>query len=289
MTPFFSIIIPLYNSSSTLGQCLNSIIGQTYKNYELVLIDGASADNTLQLINDFRNQHSNVSIQLLTEPDNGIYDAMNKGIDLAKGSWLYFMGSDDSFFSPYVLNEVATLIENKPADLIYGNVTGIDSHIRYVYNTVAKVLSQGIHHQSVFYKKQLFNIIGKYDTRFKVAADYHFTLKVFFNNSFKTQYADLDIANYGEAGLSSSTYDYKFFSYHYKFLAVNNATDKIDDKQQCLDTSIYCCLYLAKEKKELGFAWSNILFYIAASNGLSFKSRVKIFLRMMYWSVKPSA
>ncbi|MDR6940410.1 glycosyltransferase family 2 protein [Mucilaginibacter pocheonensis] len=289
MTPFFSIIIPLYNSGNTLITCLDSIISQTYKNYELVLIDGASSDNTLQLINNFRSLHNDMSIQLLSEPDGGIYEAMNKGIDLAKGDWLYFMGSDDSFYSPDVLNQVSTDIENESVDLVYGNVEGVDSHTRYVYDTIDKVLSQGIHHQSVFYKKQLFNTIGKYDIGFKVAADYHFTLKVFFNNSFKTKYTDIDIAHYGETGLSSTTYDYKFFSYHYKFLVMNNGIDKIDNKQKCLDTSIYCCLYLARQKKDLGFAWRNLLFYITASNGLSLKFRIKTFLRMVYWGLKPSA
>jgi len=285
LKPFFSIIMPLYNCESTLQQALDSITGQFFKSYELVLVDGGSNDNTQYIVNNFK-KTGEVNVQFISEPDRGIYDAMNKGIDMASGQWFYFMGGDDTFSSSTVLGQVYQAIQNEPADLVYGNVTGATSKTKYADDTINKVLSRGIHHQGIFYNLGIFNYTGKYNIKFKVAADYHLTLKVFCNPAFKTKYIDLDIARFGETGLSSSTYDYRFFSYHYKFLSTHKALGKINDKATCLQQSIYCCLWLAKEKQSITFAWLNILYYITGLNGLSISFRVKTFLRMIYWSLK---
>ncbi|WP_426584515.1 glycosyltransferase [Mucilaginibacter sp. R-33] len=277
--------MPLYNCESTLQQALDSITSQFFKSYELVLVDGGSNDNTQYIVNNFK-KTGEVNVQFISEPDRGIYDAMNKGIYMASGQWFYFMGGDDTFSSSTVLGQVYQAIQNEPADLVYGNVTGATSKTKYADDTINKVLSRGIHHQGIFYNPGIFNYTGKYNIKFKVAADYHLTLKVFCNPAFKTKYIDLDIARFGETGLSSSTYDYRFFSYHYKFLSTYKALGKINDKATCLQQSIYCCLWLAKEKQSITFAWLNILYYITGLNGLSISFRVKTFLRMIYWSLK---
>jgi glycosyltransferase involved in cell wall biosynthesis len=285
--PFFSIIIPLYNSARTLDESLNSIAGQSFKNHELIFVDGGSTDNTLTIIGSFTSRYPTITVKLISGPDKGIYDAMNKGIDRAAGEWVYFMGGDDILYSPVVLAEVSEAIKQEEVDLVYGNVWGALSEIRYADDTVSNVLSRGIHHQGVFYKRHLFNHTGKYSLDFKIAADYHLTLKVFCNEVFKTRYINADIARFGEAGLSSTAYDYRFFSYHYKFLALNKAAGKIDDASKCLDTSVYCCLYLARQKKDMRFAWGNVFYYMTKPSDLGFSSRVQILLRMIYWSLKP--
>ena len=286
MSPFFSIIIPLYNSDETLQQTLNGIEEQTFSDYELVFVDGGSTDDTLHIIDTFT--ATNV-IKILSEPDKGIYDAMNKGIDLSSGKWLYFMGSDDVFYSKEVLAQVAGAILRKDCDLLYGNVIGEQSQIKYADDTAAKVLARGIHHQSIFYKRHLFNYTGKYDPKFKVAADYHLTLKIFFNNNFKTRYTNLNVVFFGEAGLSSNTFDFRFYSYHYRFLATNNAITKIDDPLECLEKSIYCCFQLAKQKHHLGFAWTNIVYYITRAKEIGLGFKIKTLLRMAYWTLRTSS
>lgn len=286
MSPFFSIIMPLYNCEGTLQQALDSITNQVFKNYELVLVDGGSNDDTQYIISNFK-KAANHHIQFISEPDRGIYDAMNKGIDMATGQWLYFMGGDDTFSNTIVLEQAYQAIQNEPAHLVYGNVTGTISNTKYADDTVNKVLSRGIHHQGIFYKREVFNYTGKYNLKFRVAADYHLTLKVFCNPEFKAKYINLDIARFGEAGLSSSVYDYRFYSYHYKFLSINKALNKIDDKLSCLQQSIYCCLWLVKEKQSMTFAWANAMYYITRANGLGIAFRFKSFLRMIYWSLKP--
>ncbi|MDB5143940.1 MAG: glycosyltransferase [Mucilaginibacter sp.] len=286
LTPFFSIIIPLYNSALSLKDSLNSILTQSFKNYEIIFIDGGSSDNTLQIISDFENLNNTLLIKLLSGYDNGIYDAMNKGIGLASGKWLYFMGGDDTLYRADVLNEVYKELQKENVDLIYGNVYGVFSKTKYVYDTLSKVLSTGLHHQSAFYKTILFTDLGKYDLNFKIAADYHFTLKVFLNDSYKKKYINKDIAYYGEGGYSSQNFDYKFFSGHYRNLAIHNGIDKIEDPEKCLNDSIYCCLYLAKEKKELGHAWSNLFYYLTHVNGIDAFFKVKTFFRMLMWTLK---
>lgn len=286
MNPFFSIIMPLYNCESTLQQALDSITNQVFKDYELILVDGGSNDNTQYIISNFKKAGDH-RIQFISEPDKGIYDAMNKGIDMATGQWLYFMGGDDILSSSAVLNQIYNAIQNEPVYLIYGNVTGALSNTKYADDTINKVLSRGIHHQGIFYKREVFNYTGKYNLKFRVAADYHLTLKVFCNPAFKTKYINLDIARFGEAGLSSSVYDYRFYSYHYKFLSINKALNKIADRTNLLQQSIYCCLWLVKEKQSMTFAWANILYYITGVNGLGISFRFKTFLRMVYWSLKP--
>ncbi|WPU98350.1 glycosyltransferase family 2 protein [Mucilaginibacter sp. cycad4] len=286
MNTFFSIIMPLYNCEGTLQRALDSINNQAFKTYELILIDGGSNDNTQFIISNFK-KTGNCHIQFSSEPDGGIYDAMNKGIDMATGQWLYFMGGDDILSSPAILDQIYNAIQNEPVHLIYGNVTGAISNTKYAYDTINKALSHGIHHQSIFYKREVFNYTGKYNLKFRVAADYHLTLKIFCNRAFKTRYIDLDIARFGEAGLSSTVYDYRFYSYHYKFLSVNKALDKIADRTTLLQQSIYCCLWLVKEKQNMTFAWANIFYYITGAEALGISFRFKTFLRMVYWSLKP--
>ncbi|WP_166727611.1 glycosyltransferase family 2 protein [Mucilaginibacter gilvus] len=289
MTPF-SIIIPLYNSAVTLPATLDSIAAQEFKDLELICIDGASTDATLKILDVFKIAHPELPITVLSEPDKGIYDAMNKGIAIAKGNWLYFMGGDDTFESDQVLSKVYQVTNQSDADLVHGNVTGVVSGNVYNDNILSKVLFRGIHHQGIFYKKRVFNYTGGYDLRFKIAADYHLTLKAFLNKAFKTQYADIIIAYFGEAGLSSQRYDWVFYSYHYRLLATHNAANTTSDESlKCLNDSIYCCFQLAKQKQSLPFAWQNMLFYTFDKNGLPPGTKVRNLLRMAYWTFRPNA
>lgn len=283
--PFFSIIIPTYNSAAFLQAAIDSISYQTFEDYEIIFVDGVSKDATMQIVEGAK-KSCRGKINYISEPDNGIYDAMNKGIDLATGEWLYFMGSDDKLYSTHVLAEIYREITTEPADLIYGNVTGETSLTHYIYNTVSKVLSHGIHHQSIFYKRAVFTACGKYDLFFKVAADYHLTVKAFVQPGIKTRYINLEIASYGESGFSSKTFDYTYFSNHYKLLAQKDALSKLEKPEETLSTSIYCCLFLLKEKYNTGFAIKNLWYYATKASHLKAIDRLKIAFRTMYWSLK---
>lgn len=205
--PFFSIIIPTFNSAKTVQKCIESVIYQTFTNFEVLIIDGVSSDNTLQIASDF----SDSRIKILSEPDKGIYDAMNKGIKLAKGSWLYFLGSDDLLYDENVLNDIQTEIHKHKVDVIYGNV--LMKPTNRIYDgefTYEKMQTTTLCHQAIFYKKQIFNDFGLYNIRYKVLADHDMNLNWLFSNKHKNLFVDRIIAQYSESGFSSYFIDKEF-------------------------------------------------------------------------------
>lgn len=280
-----TIIIPTFNSANTLADCLESIVFQTLQDIEVWIIDGVSSDATIEIIKEYDAKYN--YINYITEPDKGIYDAMNKGIDLAKGEWLYFLGSDDMLDNNLVLAQIATEINDKKTDLIYGNVLGAFSKNKYEYPSVSEVFSTGIHHQGVFYKKVVFSKLGKYDLRFLIAADYHFTLKVFADSALIKKYVNIDIATYGETGLSSHKYDYKYFSFHYRFLKECKIILEDTIEKKLIKNSIYCCIHQVTENKDSAFTWSNFMFYMLFCFEIEIIKKLKYFYNMLYWFIKP--
>lgn len=104
-TPLISIIIPTYNCENTFTIALKSVLSQDLEEKEIIIVDGGSSDGTLDLLNKYDQQID----YWISEPDNGIYDALNKGIDLANGEWLYFLGSDDKLYDNHVLTDILRL------------------------------------------------------------------------------------------------------------------------------------------------------------------------------------
>nr|WP_321452386.1 glycosyltransferase family 2 protein [uncultured Carboxylicivirga sp.] len=205
--PFFiSIIIPTYNCETVIQSAINSIIEQTFTNYELICIDGKSTDQTLKIIKENALKHTNISF--VSEPDNGIYDAMNKGIQLAKGTYIYFLGADDRLYSNKTLELVYQQISQTGGDLIYGNVmvnnTVYDGEFSY-----RKMFNKNICHQAIFYHKQIFSKY-LYNTHYKSLADWDFNLRCFANHLFKIKYFDQIIAYYNNDGFSISYDDTEF-------------------------------------------------------------------------------
>jgi glycosyltransferase involved in cell wall biosynthesis len=202
-SPFFSIIIPIYNSQINLYECLNSIIIQNYKNFEILLIDCLSTDNSLIIASSFNDKR----IRIFSEKDNGIYDAMNKGINLSKGKWLYFLGSDDKLFDFSILNSVAELDYAFNCNFIYGNVIFNNSRTIYdgLFSREKLVSEKNICHQSIFYNKILFDNLGRYNLNFKILADWDFNIRCFSYPDIKIKYIDLIIAFYEDiSGISKS-------------------------------------------------------------------------------------
>ncbi len=201
--PFFSIIIPTYNSSKTLKSCIESVLKQSFADIELVIVDGLSTDTTISIAQSFTNTGANV--RFITEKDKGIYDAMNKGIAMAKGEWLYFLGSDDTFYNINVLKEVSEAIKANPdADVIYGNVFG--TSFNGVYGsayTSEKIFNQNISHQAIFFNRGVFNKVGNFNLRYKALADWDHNMRWFFSKKIKHIYIDTIITDYAEGGFSA--------------------------------------------------------------------------------------
>ncbi len=202
----FSIVIPTYNSALTISKALDSLLNQTYTNFEVLIIDAKSTDETLksiQKINDKR-------IKIISEPDNGIYDAMNKGVRLAKGDWIYFLGSDDQLYTLDVLKDVSHIINESEIDLLYGNVLLSDS--KKIYNGEYKYINlynRNICHQAIFYRKALF-AKKSFNTDYKALADWEFNLKQFGNPRINIKYTDKIIALFHNDGFSNNFLDESF-------------------------------------------------------------------------------
>src|ERR1700722_7114991 len=166
--PLITMIVPSFNAEASISRCLDSIINQTFQDYETLVIDGSSSDNTLNIVQSFSAQNARIICN--SEKDKGIYDAMNKGIEMANGEWLLFLGSDDQLYDDKVLENIAGALRSASTgniDMVYGNVKVIGEAVwaRDGDNydgpfTVKKLFLKNICHQSIFYKKSVFAKVG---------------------------------------------------------------------------------------------------------------------------------
>lgn len=232
--PLVSIIIATYNSSNTIEQAIRSLISQDFTSRELIIIDGGSTDGTLDIIK----KHEQVIDYWLSEPDQGIYDAFNKGIDLARGDWLYFLGSDDRFFDKKILHRIFS--QPVKGKMIYGNILleghGPIKRTNNVYDgkfTKYKLCLRNICQQAVFYHKSLFENLGKFNLKYPVLADYAFNMKAFAAEGTEPHFVDTIITVFWNEGLSGQHTDIAFehdrpalvkqlygFTYYLFFIAV---------------------------------------------------------------------
>lgn len=197
-----SIIIPTYCCELTIRSCLNSVSKQTVTNFEVLLIDGGSKDSTIEIARQYKDKFQNLTI--ISEPDNGIYNAMNKGISLASGKWVYFLGADDEFYRHTTLEEFNNLKGLSKVDVVYGNV--FSSRFNGLYDgkfTCSKLLNKNICHQAIFFRKSIFNRTGPFNEKYKAHADWDHNSKWFFSSKYKNLYVDLIFAYYGDGGFSS--------------------------------------------------------------------------------------
>lgn len=178
--PLVSIIIATYNSDDFLNQAINSILVQTYPNYELIIIDGGSTDNTIKIVKSYEEKIN----YWISEPDRGVYDAWNKGITVAKGDWICFVGSDDVLlptclfsYVEYILNcnlkleFISSRIELVRQDLSVIQVVGEPwSWQKFKRKMVT-------YHLGCFHSKELFNKYGVFNSSYKVSGDYEMLLR----------------------------------------------------------------------------------------------------------------
>lgn len=259
--PLISIIIPTLNVESTLQRALDSIINQSYMTWEVLLLDGVSNDRTLKIAKSYKENNIN-QISIYSSKDRGIYDAMNKGIDLANGEWIYFLGADDFLLEKNTLESVVELIDKEVYDVIYGNV--ISFYFNDIYAgefTYSKFEKQNICHQAIFFNKKVFTKIGKFNLKYKVLADWEHNIRWFYNNNVRYKYINIIIANYSGDGFSSVNKDKLFeldklriiFTLGQNFLGLN--------KLISLSSTIINENRLKGEKKYF-FYYSFIRFYL---------------------------
>ncbi|MBO7490599.1 MAG: glycosyltransferase [Bacteroidales bacterium] len=203
--PFFSIIIPTFNSSKYIKRCLDSIVGQSLVQWEALIMDGGSKDDTTIIAKSYNDQR----ISVYSEPDNGVYDAMNKGIDKATGNWLYFLGSDDYLLNNDILSQIIYHIPEK-CDVFYGDVEAPQLDPRHKGVWHFEDIEFNRCHQAILYNRHLFSKLGYYNLKYIVYADHDMNLKWFLNKNIYSFYYPVTIAHYSDGGLSIQKKDNKF-------------------------------------------------------------------------------
>lgn len=200
--PKFSIITVCLNEFDTIRKTCESICSQTFYDFEWIVIDGQSTDGTLDVLAEF-NDRINV---LISEPDKGPYDAMNKGIRRAKGEYLLFLNAGDYLAKHHVLD----LVSKAPMfDLIFGDLRCLsvngDEFVKVIPDVLPKyyLLKKMIPHQASFIRRTLFDKYGAYDTSFKIAADYDLFVRLLYMHRVSYAHIPQEIAVFNTGGLSS--------------------------------------------------------------------------------------
>ena len=180
--PIITVITVARNCENTIEDTIVNVINQKFINIEYIIIDGGSSDNTLEIIKKYER-----SIDYwISELDNGIYDAMNKGIDLATGDWINFMNAGDSFYNHNLFSTIFDRFEYNKFDVIYGDFIAKEdinrSEVRVHAKPIKKIFSGMVFsHQSVIIKSKIIKLYP-FDLKYKIAADYNQTLLLFTNN-----------------------------------------------------------------------------------------------------------
>ncbi len=207
----YSIITINLNNAAGLESTIKSVISQSCTDYEYIIIDGSSADGSVDVIKKYEERIS----QWISEEDSGIYNAMNKGIKLANGEFLLFLNSGDYFFNNQVLENVKSKLIGVNG-IYYGNLVLIDNKGRLEYLNAENKLTlwhfckSTVWHPSTFIRKQLFEKYGLYDESLKIAADYDFFLKAFCINRTQFKYIDKFISVFNTEGICNDVNMYNF-------------------------------------------------------------------------------
>ena len=203
-----SIITVCYNSEKTIRRTIESVLNQTYDNIEYIIVDGASTDQTMDIVKEYEPRFSG-RMRWISEPDEGIYFAMNKGIDMAAGELIGLLNSDDTYESNAV-KSIRDALVSEPYQILYGfarvytknrmNSISILSH----HSLPERMLN----HTACFVTKNVYRDFAKFDTKYVSAADYDFMLKMFYNPSITFVPVYTLISNFYSGGMSSTELAY---------------------------------------------------------------------------------
>lgn len=206
-----SIITATYNSSNTIIDTLKSLEIQSYPNIEYIIIDGASKDNTIDIIKKYSSKVSKV----ISEPDNGIYDALNKGIAASTGDIIGFLHSDDIFAYPTAIEDLVSTLVNEQSQAIYADLEYVSKE--NTKNVVRRWISGNYRHENLkkgwmpphptfFMKKELYKKYGTFDLNFKISADYDSLLRYLWLHNISVSYLPKVITKMRVGGESNRSF-----------------------------------------------------------------------------------
>lgn len=206
-----SIITATYNSAETLRSTFDSVLSQTYTNYEYVVIDGLSTDGTLEIIKEYE-QKFNGKMVYISEKDKGLYDAMNKGLAMATGDIVGILNSDDFYTSNDILHVIATNIKEKNVDAVYGDIHFVNGKdltkcVRYYSSAIfsRSLMRFGFMpaHPSFYCKREVYVKYGVFNTKYRIAADFDSLFRFIYINRISTLYIKRDFVTMRTGGVST--------------------------------------------------------------------------------------
>jgi len=219
-----SIITINYNNASGLKKTMESVLNQTSKEFEYIIVDGGSTDDSVQTIQQF-NDSAIQQFQCISEPDSGIYNAMNKGIRMAKGEYIHFLNSGDWLVDAFVvermLKELSSFefrvsstelgVEATPIDIFVGNKITVrpDGKVRYGRNdkrpVTALTFYRGtIEHTSAYIRRAMFDEVGMYDETLRIVSDWKWYFDAVVNHNAKVAFTDIYVSYFDNTGISST-------------------------------------------------------------------------------------
>ena len=204
-----SIITVCYNAETTIERCILSVTSQQYANVQYIIIDGGSTDNTLNIIDKYKGDIDVV----ISEPDKGIYDAMNKGITLAKGDVIGMLNADDVFSDEHALSDIANTFANNKADILYADLNYLQPNGAILRKWVSGVYAPGSFnkgwmppHPTFYCKKSLYEGFGNYSLEYGTAADYELMLRFMHKQKVNVFYLNRLLINMNVGGVSNNSY-----------------------------------------------------------------------------------
>lgn len=207
-----SIITVVYNNERTIRDALESVLGQSYKDIEYVIIDGNSSDKTIEILNSFNDKLG----YFVSEKDAGIYDAMNKGVLAATGDVIGILNSDDLYQDATVIESVINqFIEDPTLDIVYGDLVYVksDNLNKVVRNWKSNSYYDNFFdngnvppHPSLFVKRRVYEVAGLFNLDFKLAADYEFMLRIFKKHNFRSRYTNMVIVKMRLGGATNKSF-----------------------------------------------------------------------------------
>lgn len=206
-----SIITVAFNSAATIAHCIQSVLDQSYSNIEYIVVDGLSKDNTLNIVREFEPLFAG-KMRWISENDNGIYDAMNKGLHMATGDVVGILNSDDFFTDNDVIEKVAQAFTDDKIDAVYGDVhfvreTNLSRCVRYYSSAGFRPwwLRFGIMpaHPSFYARKEVFQKAGLYKTDYKIGGDFEMMVRLFKRFDIKTKYLPMVFVTMRMGGAST--------------------------------------------------------------------------------------
>lgn len=220
-----SVITGSYNAQTTIGKCIESVLEQGFKNIQYIIIDGGSTDDTLKIIDRYKDKID----LIVSEPDQGVYDAMNKGIALAAGDIIGTLNADDYYASDDILQQIADAFLKQDTDIIYGDLDYVDINGNIIRKWRSGIYRSGLFnwgwmppHPTFYCKKRLFDELGPYRLDYGSAADYELMLRFIHRNKLNPFYLDGVMVKMVIGGISNKSLKNRIKAARFDLKAMRN-------------------------------------------------------------------